>query len=69
MTDLIKKIKVKNPDNETSDYIPIGADAENVLLKSGTSVEEAMEKAKANKCYENLTSLKNDDNLEVNSIV
>lgn len=69
MTDLIKKIKVKNPDNETSDYIPIGADAENVLLKSGTSVEEAMEKAKANKCYENLASLKNDDNLEVNSIV
>lgn len=40
MADLIKKIKIKKQDGTFSDYIPIGADAENVNMQNNYSVEE-----------------------------
>ena len=37
--DIIKKLKIKKQDGTFSDYIPIGADAENITTLSGESVE------------------------------
>ena len=68
MTDLIKQAKIKNPDEETSEYIPFGADAENVFLKSGKNLEEAIGGIKTNSYFNNLASLKNDTELKIGSV-
>ena len=39
MSDLIKKIKIKKQDGTYTDYIPIGAEAKNVDMKNGCSVQ------------------------------
>lgn len=44
MGDIIKKIKIKKEDGTFTDYIPIGAEAENVITKDGESVEEKLDK-------------------------
>ena len=44
MTDIINKIKIKKPDGSFTDYIPIGADAENVSMADGESVEDAIKR-------------------------
>lgn len=68
MTDLIKQAKIKNPDEETSEYIPFGADAENVFLKSGKNLEEAIGDIKTNSYFNNIASLKNDTELKIGSV-
>lgn len=68
MTDLIKQAKIKNPDEETSEYIPFGADAENVFLKSGKNLEEAIGGIKTNSYFNNIASLKNDTELKIGSV-
>lgn len=40
MSDRIKKIKIKKQDSTFSDYIPIGADAENIDLENGNNLQE-----------------------------
>ena len=40
MSDRIKKIKVKKVDGSMTDYIPIGADAENIDFENGYSLDE-----------------------------
>lgn len=42
MTDKIKKVKVKQSTGEFGDYIPLGADAANVDLSNGQTVEESI---------------------------
>lgn len=44
MADLIKKIKIKKQDGTFTDYIPIGAEAENVNCSDGESVEYKLNK-------------------------
>ena len=44
MSDRIKKIKVKKQDGTFSDYIPIGADAENIDTTDGESVQLKLNK-------------------------
>ena len=40
MSNIIKKIKIKKQDGTFTDYIPIGANAENVEMNNGESVED-----------------------------
>ena len=42
MSDRIKKIKVKKQDDTFSDYIPIGADAENVEVTNGENLSQRL---------------------------
>ena len=42
MADRIKKIKIKQADGNFSDYIPIGAEAENIDFKSGYNLEKTV---------------------------
>ena len=44
MSDRIKKLKIKKQDGTFSDYIPIGADAENIDTTDGESVEIKLNK-------------------------
>ena len=44
MADLIKKIKIKKQDGTYTNYIPIGAEAKNVSMSDGTSVEYQLNK-------------------------
>lgn len=44
MSDLIKKVKIKKQDGTFTDYIPIGAEAENVKTEDGMSVENKLKK-------------------------
>ena len=44
MADLIKKIKIKKQDGTFTDYIPIGAEAQNVLTSDGDSVQLKLNK-------------------------
>ena len=39
MADLVKKIKIKKQDGTFTDYIPIGAEAQNVSTSDGDSVQ------------------------------
>ena len=39
MADLIKKVKIKKQDGTYTDYIPIGAEAKNIDMKNGYSVQ------------------------------
>lgn len=49
MSDRIKKIKVKKADGSMTDYIPIGADAENIDTNNGTNVQENIDDLQSNK--------------------
>lgn len=42
MADLIKKIKIKKQDGTFTDYIPIGAEAQNISTADGISVENKL---------------------------
>lgn len=42
MSDRIKKIKIKQQDGTFSDYIPIGADAENVEITNGENLSQRL---------------------------
>lgn len=44
MADLIKKIKIKKQDGTFTDYIPIGAEAQNISTEDGISVENKLKK-------------------------
>ena len=44
MADLIKKIKIKKQDGTFTDYIPIGAEAQNVSTSDGDSVQLKLNK-------------------------
>ena len=44
MADLIKKIKIKKQDGTFTDYIPIGAEAQNINVEDGESVELKLNK-------------------------
>lgn len=46
MTDKIKKIKIKQANGNFGEYIPLGADAENVDLTDGSNVEAAIDNIK-----------------------
>ena len=76
MADRIKKIKIKQADGTFSDYIPIGAEATNVDLKSGYTVEKAIgdldidtagnitsQLSKATKFYDSVAAMKADNHL------
>lgn len=52
MANLIKKIKIKKQDGTFTDYIPIGAEAQNVDCSDGESVEY-----KLNHIFQNLKNL------------
>ena len=44
MSDLVKKIKIKKQDGTFTDYIPIGAEAQNIETNDGESVEVKLNK-------------------------
>lgn len=54
MADLVKKIKIKKQDGTFTDYIPIGANAENVVFSDNNSLEEDF---KSNELYINSGSI------------
>ena len=67
MADLIKKIKIKKEDGTFTDYIPIGADATNVVTLDGESVQLKLNKKLY--YYTNVASMKADAKLKVNDMV
>lgn len=62
MSDRIKKIKIKKQDGTFSDYIPIGADAENIDTTDGESVQLKLNKKPY--YYENVAAMKADNKLK-----
>lgn len=62
MSNLIKKIKIKKQDDTFTDYIPIGAEAENVNV-DGESVETKLNKKPY--YYDNVAAMKADTKLKV----
>lgn len=62
MSDRIKKIKVKKQDGTFSDYIPIGADAENIDTTDGESVQLKLNKKPY--YYNNVAAMKTDTKLK-----
>ena len=62
MADLIKKIKIKKQDDTYTDYIPIGADAKNVEMKDGESVESKMNRKPY--YYRTVAEMKEDNRLK-----
>lgn len=65
MSEKVKKIRVKQADGTMSDYIPIGANAEDVDLKNGKNVEEEFQTIKGN--IDGLSSDLNDLDRNVNN--
>lgn len=63
MADLIKKIKIKKEDGTFTDYIPIGADAVNVITSDGDSVQNKLNKKPY--YYVNVAAMKADTRLKV----
>ena len=64
MSDRIKKIKVKKADGSMTDYIPIGADAQNIDLDhNGSNVEDTLKKKPY--YYNNVANMKADNTLKV----
>ena len=63
MSDRIKKIKIKKQDGTFSDYIPIGADAENIDTTDGESVEIKLNKKPY--YYDSVADMKADLKLKV----
>lgn len=62
MTDIINKIKIKKPDGSFTDYIPIGADAENVSMADGESVQKKINKKPY--YYNSVAEMKADSHLK-----
>ena len=62
MADLIKKIKIKKQDGTFTDYIPIGADAQNVADADGESVQLKLNKKPY--YYNNVADMKADAKLK-----
>ena len=58
MADLIKKIKIKKQDGTFTDYIPIGAEAQNVDTNDGDSVQSKLNKKPY--YYNSITDMKAD---------
>ena len=67
MSDRIKKIKVKKQDGTFSDYIPIGADAENIDTTDGESVQLKLNKKPY--YYNNVANMKADTKLKMGDMV
>lgn len=61
--DRIKKLKIKKQDGTFSDYIPIGADAENIDTTDGESVETKLNKKPY--YYNSVADMKADTKLKV----
>lgn len=65
--DRIKKLKIKKQDGTFSDYIPIGADAENIDTTDGESVQLKLNKKPY--YYDNVAAMKADTKLKVGDMV
>ena len=63
MADLIKKIKIKKQDGTFTDYIPIGAEAQNVSTQDGDSVQLKLNKKPY--YYNTVADMKADTKLKV----
>lgn len=63
MADLIKKIKIKKQDGTFTDYIPIGAEASNVSVNDGDSVELKLNKKPY--YYNTIAEMKADTKLKI----
>lgn len=63
MADLIKKIKIKKQDGTFTDYIPIGAEAQNISTNDGDSVQLKLNKKPY--YYNNVAEMKADKKLKV----
>ena len=63
MSDLIKKIKIKKQDGTFTDYIPIGAEAQNVSTSDGESVQLKLNKKPY--YYNSVANMKADNKLKV----
>ena len=63
MGDLIKKIKIKKQDGTFTDYIPIGAEAQNVSTSDGESVQLKLNKKPC--YYDTVADMKADTKLKV----
>ena len=61
--DRIKKLKIKKQDGTFSDYIPIGADAENIDTTDGESVQLKLNKKPY--YYDNVADMKADNKLKI----
>lgn len=67
MADLIKKIKIKKQDGTFTDYIPIGAEAQNVSTNDGDSVQLKLNKKPY--YYNSVADMKADTKLKVGDMV
>ena len=67
MADLIKKIKIKKQDGTFTDYIPIGAEAQNISTSDGDSVQSKLNKKPY--YYNNITDMKADTKLKVGDYI
>lgn len=67
MADLIKKIKIKKQDGTFTDYIPIGAEAQNISTSDGDSVQ--LKLGKKPYYYNSIADMKADTKLKVGDIV
>ena len=63
MADLIKKIKIKKQDGTFTDYIPIGAEAQNISTSDGDSVQLKLNKKPY--YYNTVADMKADTKLKV----
>ena len=63
MADLFKKIKIKKQDGTFTDYIPIGAEAQNVSTSDGDSVQLKLNKKPY--YYNSIADMKADTKLKV----
>ena len=66
MADLIKKIKIKKQDGTFTDYIPIGAEAQNVSTSDGDSVQLKLNKKPY--YYNSVADMKADTKLKVGNM-
>lgn len=75
MVDLIKKIKIKKQDGTFTDYISIGAEASNVSMNNGKSVQSIIDEelfpkyAKAIISYDTINDMINDETIEENQLI
>lgn len=67
MSDLIKKIKIKKQDGTFTDYIPIGAEAQNVSTSDGDSVQLKLNKKPY--YYNSIAEMKADTKLKAGDMV
>jgi hypothetical protein len=67
MADLIKKIKIKKQDGTFTDYIPIGAEAQNVDTSDGESVQLKLNKKPY--YYDTIANMKADLKLKAGDMV